>query len=299
MDVYHKIIKEIGEELSIKVTLLSDNWGVLLEKDNQKHYIWGYQFDLNGHGLGYIIDDKGMFYDLLKHLNIPIIEHYVLLGNYDKNDVLKYFNDHNKEIVVKGSLGNSGIHVFKVNNEKDLFDILDKEFKLQYTVCLCPYYHIKNEYRVIVLNNEVKLIFGKIKPKIIGDGKKMVKELAIEYHNYYLKNPDKIENPLYIPKLGEEIEINFKFNLASGGKTFMDINPELKEEISKLALRVTKEAGITFTSVDIIHTTDNKLLVMEANSGVKMDNFIEQNKEGKKIAYNIYKEAIKLMFLEK
>ncbi len=296
MKKYHEIITKIGEELDINVTLLSDGWGVLLEKDNQKHYLWGYQFDANGHGLGKIIDDKGMFYDLLVYLNIPIIEHYVLLGKYDKEDVLKYFNDHNKEIIVKGSLGNSGIHVFKVDNEKDLFNILDEEFKVQYTVCLCPYYHIKNEYRVIILNNEVKVFFGKIKPTVIGNGIDTVRDLTKKCYEYYLTHEDEINNPDYIPKLNEEVEVNYKFNLTSGGKTFMDINSKLKKEICDLAIRVTKEVGITFASVDIIHTMDNELLVMEANSGVKMDNFINQNEEGYNIAYNIYKDAVKLMF---
>ena len=298
MQEFSKMIKKIGEELDIKVTLLSDGWVKVLEKDNQIHYIAGYQFDNNNHALGNILDDKGLFYDLLKHKNIPVIEQYVIFHNYNKNEVLNYFINNGKEIVVKGNIGNSGREVFKVTDEDSLFKIIDKLFINQYSISLCPYYHIKNEYRVIVLDNEVKNIFGKIKPSIIGNGKSTVKELAIKFNDYYIKHSNEIINPNYIPEKNEEIELNFKFNLASGGMTFTDIDLNLKNDIINLAIRVTKETGINFSSVDIINTIDNKLLVMEANSGVKMDNFIKQNKNGYDLAYNIYKDAIINMFVK-
>ena len=70
MKEFHKLIKRIGEELGIKITLLSDDWTIVLEKDNRIHYITGYQFDLNHHAIGNILDDKGLFYDLLNYKNI-------------------------------------------------------------------------------------------------------------------------------------------------------------------------------------------------------------------------------------
>ena len=296
MNTFHEIIKKIGKELGIKVTFLSDNWTIVLEKDGKVHYITGYQFDLNHHAIGNIMDDKGLFFDLLKYNNIPIIEQYVIFSDYDKNKVIKYFNNHNKEIIVKANISNAGKEVFKVNDEKNLFDIIDKLFKKQYSISLCPYYEIKNEYRVIILNNVIRVIFGKAKPIVIGDGKKSIRELALECSNYYLNHEEHIINPNYIPFVGEKVELSFKFNLSSGGKSFLDIPIDLKNKISNLALLVTEKLNITFASVDIINTFDNKLLVMEANSGVTMNNFIMQNKDGYDTSYSIYLDAIKLMF---
>ena len=76
----------------------------------------------------------------------------------------------------------------------------------------------------------------------------------------------------------------------------MNIDNDLKNKIENLALKVTNSLNITFASIDIIHTTDNKLLVLEGNSGIMMKNFIKQNKDGYYIAYNLYRDAIKLMF---
>ena len=293
---FHEMIKKICDELNIKVTLLSDGWLTVLEKNQKIHYITGYQFDLNNHGIGNIMDDKGLFFDVLRYKNIPIIEHLILFSNYDKNKVIDYFNLHHQEIIVKGNIGNAGKEVFKVNDEKTLFSVIDKLFLKEFSISLCPYYHIKNEYRVIILNNEVRNIFGKIKPIVIGDGKKTIRKLAMEYSDYYINHQDKIPNPNYIPKINEEIELSFKFNLSSGAKTFTSISNDLKNNIIRLALRVTKELNITFASVDIIHTYDNKLMVLEANSGVTMNNYIKGNINGYTIAYNIYRDAICLMF---
>ncbi len=294
MNCFIELIKKIGEELEIKVTLLSDNWTIVLERDNVIHYITGYQFNLNQHAIGNIMDDKGLFYDLMNYKNIPVIEQHVIMNNYDKEDVINYFNNHDKEIVVKGNVSNAGKEVFKVTSENDLFNIIDKLLLKQFSISLCPYYHIKNEYRIIILNNEIRLIFGKIKPFIIGDGIKSTLELAKEYNDYYINHEDKIENPNYIPKEDEKIELSFKFNLSSGATTFTDIPLSLKEKLSTLALKVTKTLNITFASVDIIDV-NNKLMVLEVNSGVTLNNYIKQN-NGYDIAYNIYKDAIKLMF---
>ena len=39
METFNKMIIKIGEELGVKVTLLSDEWTKILEKDNKTYYI--------------------------------------------------------------------------------------------------------------------------------------------------------------------------------------------------------------------------------------------------------------------
>ncbi len=298
MNTFIEIIDNICKELNIKVTHLSENWTTVLEKNNKIHYITEYHFDLNNHGIGNIMDDKGLFYDLLKYKNIPIIEQKVIFKDYLKDDVLNYFHSNNDEIIIKANISGAGKEVFKIDNQYDLFLIIDKLFLKHYSISLCPYYDIKNEYRVIVLNNAIKLLYGKIKPYVMGDGINTVQELAFQYDDYYKNHPNIITNPMYIPNINEKVEINFKFNLSSGGKTFLDIEKNLKDEITSLALSVSKNLNIIFASIDIINTKNDELLVMEANSGVTLNKFIKQNINGYDIAYNIYKDAIKLMFKE-
>lgn len=296
MEEFNKLIQSIGEELNIKVTLLSDNWLTILERDNEIHYIQGYKFDLNNHGLGNIIDDKGLFYDLLTYKNLPIIKHHVLFQNYNKEIVLDYFNSHNKEIVIKGNVGTCGKEVYKVNNEKDLFEKIDYLFQSQFSISLCPYYDIINEYRVIVLNDEVRVVYGKTRPIVVGNGKSTLRELANFFNPLYYQGDKLLKLDDYIPKENEEVILNFQFNLSNGALMFLDIKPSLKKVLEDLALKVSKEVNLMFGSIDIIKTRDNRLLIMEANSGVMMNSFIKQHENGYEIAKNIYKDAISLMF---
>lgn len=301
--MYREIIKEICTELDIKYTLLSKDWIIKLEKDGITKYLTGNKFDLNGHAVGNILDDKYAFYDCLKNLNIPVCEHTIFyrsnnknsfaIGCHTKEELIALFNKYNQNVVVKPNHGSMGIGVSHVTNETDLFKATNRLFKENYSISICPFYQIKNEYRVIVLNNELKLMFKKEKPTVIGNGTSSVKELLLKFNPYYFS---KISLPDTILKKGEVYDYDFKFNLSRGSIATIDIDSTLKEQIATLALNVTKKLGITFASIDIIETEGNELLVMEGNSGVTINKVIDFIPNGYEIAKNIYKEAILKMF---
>ncbi len=299
MKTFNKIIDEIGKELDINVIHLSEDWTTILEKDKAIHYITGHKFDLNNAGIASIMDDKGLFYDILKYYQIPTIEQKIIFHNYDREDVLNFFKENNREIIVKGCIGTCGREVYKINEEKELFMKIDYLFQSQYSLSLSSYYDIKNEYRVIILNNEVRLIYGKERPIIVGDGKRTVLELAKDFNASYNLNKYHDIDLNYIPQKDEKYVLNYQFNLSRGARSFLDIDEKIKEELSDLALLVAGKLNITFASIDIIHTMDNKLLILEANSGIMMKNFIQQHPNGYDIAYQIYRDAIKLMFNKK
>lgn len=296
MNNFEKIIADICSKLNITLTYTSDRWVKILEKNHQVCYITGYKFDLNNHGIGSIMDDKGLFYDICKIKNIPIIKHYVIFEDYDKKQVIKYFHNHDDCIIIKGNIGTCGLEVFKVDNEKDLIEKITTLFQSQYSISLCPFYEIKHEYRTIYLNKELRIIYGKEKPNIIGDGIHTVKELAVKYNPYY--QDISLNNESYIPKKDELINLNFQFNLSRGAKMFLEIDPDLKKRIVSLSDDVINKLDLSFVSVDIIHTTDDKLLVMEANSGIMMDNYLRFNPQKYSDVYDLYYDAIKIMFNE-
>ena len=68
--MYHKIIKEICDELDINCNFLSKDWVIMLEKDNKNKFITGYKFDLNTQSTSNIVDDKFALYEVLKVNNI-------------------------------------------------------------------------------------------------------------------------------------------------------------------------------------------------------------------------------------
>lgn len=299
MKEFNNIIKEICQELEIKLTILSDDWMKVLEKNGKIKYIEGNRFSLNTQSIGNILDDKGLFYDLINYKNYPIIKHHVIFKDTTKEEILAFFSSNKEKIVLKGSVGACGKEVFLIDNKDELLQKINELFKTQYSVCLCPYYDILHEYRVIVLDNKVKLIYGKNRPVVVGDGKHNLKELALAFNETYFMDDSKCQfDKNYIPKINEEVMINFQFNLSKGTKSFLEIDPLLKEKLMTLAVSISKDLDIAFSSIDIIETTNHELLIMEANSGVTISKFINNHQDGYKMAYDVYKDAIIKMFEE-
>lgn len=305
MTSFFKIIKEICKELNIKYQLLSKNWVIVLEYNNKIRFLSGYKFDLNKHALGLILDDKYAMYDVLNYKNIPVIKHDIVYKNSNNNlyakdskgleYAKKLFYKYQENIVLKTNNGTCGRDIYHV---KDLDDLIIKYNKLMIkysAISICPFYDIINEYRAILIDGQIKLLYKKIKPRVVGDSKKTIKELLQEFNPEYFKDYNE-DNKNIILKQGEVFEYDWKFNLSRGSLSSLDILESDKIEIINIINQINEFLDFKFVSIDIIKTAENKFYVMEINSGVMMENFINQHENGEKIAKEIYKEAILEMF---
>ncbi len=297
---FHDLIKEICEEEGIDLKILSGNYLLMLTKDNVQKYIWGHKFPLNSHSVGEILDDKYALYCVLNANNIPVIEHRILWNNHSKlgNDtdklLVKYFKEFNNKAVIKPNNGSKGIGVSLVESLEDAQKVCQNLFIKNYSISITPFYEIENEYRVIVLDNKVELVYAKNKPVVIGNGTDTIKDLLIKLNPAYFQSKN-LANYNKVLKKGEVFEYDWHFNLSKGATANFIKDKKLEEEVKELALKVTNCLGSNFVSVDIIKSHD-KLYVMEVNSGVcinKVCSFIDQDFQ---IAKNIYHKAIKKMF---
>lgn len=268
--MYQNIIKEISEELGLKIHFLSNNWLIMLEKDNQIRYITGYKFDLNSQSSSLSIDDKYAMYEILKNKNIPVITHHLMYSQSnnepyakdykDKSLAHKYFKKYHSNIVIKNNTGTCGHDVYHITDEKEIDITLDK-------------------------------IYKKVRPIIYGDGIHTISYLLKEFNSNYQY---KILDDYILPK-DKEYMYTWLHNLSNGTKINLEV-PN-KEYLINFAKEVANILNIKFGSIDIINTPSG-YLVLECNSGVMMNNLINQLPNGKAIAKDIYKEAIKLMFQE-
>ena len=305
MNNFLKIIKEICNELNIKYTFLSKDWVIMLEYKNKTRFLSGYKFDLNKHALGLILDDKYAMYDVLNYKYIPVIKHDIVY-KYDNNNLYakdckgleyakKLFSKYQENIVLKINNGTCGRDIYHVNNLDDLINKYNKLMIKYSSISICPFYDVINEYRAILVNGQIKLLYKKINPRVVGDSKKTIKELLQEFNPEYFKDYNE-NNKNIILKQGEVFEYDWKFNLSRGSLSSLDILESDKIEIINIINKINEFLDLKFVSVDIIKTVENKFYVMEINSGVMMENFINQHENGEKIAKEIYKEAILEMF---
>ena len=306
--IFHVLMREVCAEMGIKVEKLSYDWILQLSKNGKVRHVTGTRFDLNPEATGDIACDKYATYEVLSSQNVPIIEHVMIFNPATRasligdegiwstvtSEFLKYGC-----LVVKPNYGCEGQGVFLCHSIKETETAIQKLFKTQNSVSVCPYYDIKTEYRTFYLDGEVKLIYGKTKPFVVGDGKSTVGELVDE-----LNLPDKsvVKDNLryldlsYVPTVGENIDISWKHNLSGGAKPTILQKGELYTQIEQLAIRAGKAMNINFATIDVIETTDGNLYVLEINSGIGATIFTELVDGGTEIIKDIYRQAVKKLF---
>ncbi len=298
---YHNLIGEICKELNIDFKIISKDWVMVLTKGNKTKCISGYKFPLNDNAISNVLDDKYALYDLCKLKNIPIIEHSILFNPHSKlgsnTQVLlnEYFQKYQKDVVIKPNNGTEGTDIYHITKFNDLVTKANELFKTNFSISICPFYDIEAEYRVIVLDAKVELIFEKERLEVIGDGIKTVKDLLMAKNPNYFQNIELSKAFNTVLPLNEKYTYDWRYNLSKGAtaKYVDDIN--IKNILRTMALDVTKKIGANFVSVDIVKCNDTYML-MEINSGVcinKVTNFIDKDLKTTK---RIYKKAILKMF---
>ena len=306
--IFDKIIKELCEEFQIVVESKSRGWILKLQKDEKVKYIIGKKFPLNSESSGAIVSDKYATFEILDSFSVPTIKHTLLFNPKTRSEYLEV--ESNKEIlnreffkykrlVIKPNFGSEGNGVTLCNSLEDSEYTVDKLFETSDSISICPYYDIKTEYRTFYLDGNVLLIYGKKKPFVVGDGISTLEEL-IEKLNLpkkaVVRENLRLLDLTRIPQNGEKVEISWKHNLSGGATAMLLEDGPLYEKVEKLAIRAGKAADVRFATIDIIHTNDDKLYVMEINSGVTADIFAEIVENGYEIAKAVYRGAIKAMF---
>ena len=262
--------------------------------------IVGHNFPLLDQAISKVIADKYALYEYCKLKNVPIIKHHILFnpnnkyGSNTNNLITKYYEEYHKDVVVKPNVGCMGEGVYHPQNKKELLNNIKDLFKTNFSISICPYYEVDREYRVIVLDNEIRLIFEKKKLQVKGNGIQSIKDLLIEENPSYFKDRVLDKSFNRILKKDEIYNYDWRFNLEKGATAKLVDDKEVYNKLSKFALEIANKLNIRFASIDIIKY-HNKYFIMEINSSVclnKICNFLEDNS----IVTDIYRDVIKKMF---
>jgi len=306
--IFHTLMRELCQEMGIKMEKLSYDWILQLTKDGKVRHITGNRFDLNPEASGDIACDKYATYEVLKSQDVPVVEHTMVFNPATRSrcvpeegnslKIVSEFLKHGK-LVVKPNSGCEGIGVSLCHTLKETEMAIQKLFKTNSSISICPYYDIKTEYRTFYLNGEVRLIYGKTKPFVVGDGKSTMGEL-IEGLN--LPNKGVVQDNLksidfeYIPKENEKVEISWKHNLSGGATPAILEKSELYDNIAKLAIQAGHAMNMNFATIDVIQTSDDELYILEINSGICGTIFINSIDGGYDIIKDIYRKSLESLF---
>ena len=285
-----KIIREVCREEDIELRSYSADWIFRLDKNGRHDVILGYQFGLNSASVNMLCQDKCAASELMTEFGIPNIEHVLFC---------------------KPNLGTGGENVIKCSTDYELETAVHRIFLKSDYMAVSRYYEIENEYRAVILDGEIRLVYRKRRPQIFGDGVHTVAGLMLRYkdcgneegtdreiHGYADLETDLSQKELSrVPAEGERVILNWRHNLGQGARADLLENGPLKDQISEIVRRVYEEIGVRFASVDIVETEEG-LKVLEINSGVMMENFAGQDAHSYETAKAIYRDAIRKMMSE-
>lgn len=300
---FYKIINELCEEMNISINDYSFEYFKQLKKDGKIRNMVMHKLDLNSAVALKIANDKYATFEYLSANNIPMTDHNMIFNPKTRKDYVssediekayELFEKYDRKIVIKANDSFQGKDVYLITEKNNIKPVIEKIFsEANDSLSICPFENIKNEYRVIVLDNECLFCYKKELPKVIGNGEKTIREFCLEQN---IDHPDKNLDLNYVPKEGEEVCLAWKFNLSGGAipKEVDDLNT--KNIIEDIAKKTTEIINIRFASVDIIENYDGEFKVMEVNGTVCMNKFTEKFEGGYEIAKDIYRKVLKRMF---
>lgn len=293
--VLYNSVLEICEEENINLVPVSDKWILRLEKNGQVEYIAGFKFPNNNYASADICNDKVATFELLNSFDIECVRHIPIFAKDYTNFNDEYFNDilklGNGIVFVKENRGTCGKNIYVCKNLFEVKSALSKLFEFSYMAAISPKVSINVEYRIIVLNGEVQVIYGKKIKEVFGNGILTVEELCIEKSIDTENLEEDIKN--IVLEKDEKIKLSNFHNLTKFGDFFEVYDSSVKKELSDLAITVADVIKINFCSVDIVEY-NGEFKVLEVNSGVMAETY------GKELNYQkvkaVYKKAICSLF---
>lgn len=310
-----KIIKEICREDQIGLTSF-DDWAFCLRKDDRHSFIYGYQFGLDNAAVSAILKDKAAASEMMTAAEIAHVPHWCVMSpahpefcSLDSGWLfLEGIYSKYKDLVVKDNQGTGGRLVYHVRTRQELERACHEIFSTAASLAVSPYMQIQKEYRVIVLDGQIKLAFSKIRPHVTGDGLRTVRELLCEQisratdsqlrelfsHEQQPAFLSGGQNADTVPDRGEELVLEWKHNLGQGATAQLVSAPEIMKELSRLVEEAVELFDLRFASIDVIKTPDG-YKILEINSGVMMENLARTDDVCYQLAKETYRSAIHSM----
>jgi len=301
-----ELLKEICHEHGIQIHFFSGDWIATLETARgTRACIYGYNFSINNAASSQICQDKNATSLILRSRGVASVQHELFLNPNEPlvsgliaasgsvSKILEFASKFKYRVVLKPVCGTGGNGVTRANNCKEVERAILCLFPKFHAIVVSPFIDIRREIRVVVLYQQVRLVYEKNRPCIVGDGESSVSVLISKQLTSRVTslNPPVDLDLGRIPLRGEQVAVEWRHNLGHGATPVLITDPD--QSICDLAIEAVNALKMRFCSVDIIETDNGEFIVLEVNSGVMMDSFISsQDSRYRDIARSIYTDAI-------
>lgn len=305
VDALRKYCGERGIAIGVK----SDGWLIVMQRDGKRRCAFGYDIGLNSAVAHRIANDKAATAEVLEMAGVACVPHTLFLSPHMNQYVsqpgsweamLRLLAANPQGIVVKPNEGTTGESVFLVKTKPALELAVSRIFASHLSLAISPYVHIEDEVRVVLLDGDAIVVYGKSRPSITGDGQHSLLELALSAIPAAQRSTvlpgmiadlDKAELDFILPA-GQRRVLNWRHNLDAGAHPTLLTEGKVRDACVEIAIQAAKAIDIRFASIDIVQV-DGAWQVLEINSGVMMEALSKAHPD---IVYATYHAALDRLF---
>ena len=319
------MIASIGQRLGVEVQLepVHQRVGQIVTPDGRKFYFRGSNVDLNTLGSAEIAKDKDWATHFMRKLGYPVPEGEAfysekwckkLGSSLTKDAAYDYALTLGFPVIVKPNSKSQGVGVQKVDNKEDFFTAIDAVFNIyKDPVVLIQRPVIGQDYRILVLDNEVIAAYRRTPLCVIGDGHSTISDLLQKKQDEFanagrdtrirlndIRIPTKLRKMALglssVPAHGQIIELLDNANLSTGGDA-QDVTNIVNDGYIKMAVGLTADMGLRFSGVDIItpNPIDQPLsdyTVIEINAAPGVDYYVRIGYKQQQIVEDLYEKIL-------
>ncbi len=285
--VFVDAVRQYCARNNVSVELGSQGWVIIMQRGAQRQLAFGYDLGLNSAAAHRIANDKAATSEVLQLADIPCIPHTLFLNpslyeyvppQRSWERMLRLIEDHPAGLVVKPNDGTSGKSVHKVMTESDLEVAAHRIFASNQSLAVSPYVEIQQEIRVVVLDDQPIVAYGKQRPSVVGDGKRSVLELVLagtpraKRAGILASAFESSDNAGLdsIPPPGQRRVVSWRHNLDSGAQPVLLEQGADRDACVEIARRAASAINIRFGSIDVVQV-GGSWKILEINSGVMME----------------------------
>ncbi|MBD2297412.1 MULTISPECIES: cyanophycin synthetase [Nostocales] len=325
MPLVTSIIQKIAPQLGAVVVVDPEYAfvGHITFKNGNKACFSHSKLNINGFGSAEIAKDKAYSNFFLKHFGYKVTEGQTFFSKKICEKISSERNidagfDYAKElgfpVIVKPINLSQGRFVTKVHNKTEYYQVAKKILRITPGFIVERFY-AGNDYRIVVVDDEVLAVYQRIPFCVVGDGKSTIAELIqkksaeltangrknnVDAEDFRLKRKlkrQKLKLESVIPE-NQVIYLLDNANLSSGGQG-VDVTEHIHPDFKKLAISATKDMGLRLSGLDVI-TDDitqpmNNYVIIEINGSPSLTNFASLGEVQVQRVENLYLKILKAL----
>ncbi|MEU4711177.1 hypothetical protein AB0G00_32610 [Nocardia salmonicida] len=245
--------------LSVDIFWNEDAWIAELCKGSRRTQVVGYAFELNSSAVARLSIDKAATSERLAAHAVPVIPHRAITvdqGSARAGSEL-FVSASGYPVVIKPIDGYDGHGVVLVRTESEFIEYLQFLAVEQTTIVVAPYVDAATEYRVIVLDGQILLVYRKL---LNGVG-----ESAAEWR--------------FNAEFGSIAEV------VDAGITQWSV-------LTDIARRTASVMGLRVGAVDILESVTGELSVVEVNEDFSTNYFGRQSRQYSDLMVDVFTRIV-------